>query len=648
MISWLIPYIKRFRILIYLAFISGFVLSCANMASPSGGDYDFDPPVVVRSTPAFNATNVKTDKIQIVFDELVQIENPNEKVIVTPPQTRIPKIQAISNRVIVELKDTLLPHTTYTIDFTDAIADNNEKNPLNNFSMSFSTGDVVDSLSISGKVLTANNLEPVKGIYVGLHSDLSDSAFIKKIFDRISRTNDRGEFTIKGVAEGKYRLYALNDPNRNFKYENPANEIAFLDSLIVPSHTRAFRSDTLFRPDMSIDTIKTVAYTRFLPDNILLRSFVSDFQRQFLQKHERSQENELRIYFGGVTPLADIKPLNFDGDKPWNLLEHTLRNDTLKYWITDSVVMKMDTIVLQVSYQITDSLNNLQPKTDTLSFINRKIRPQPKAARKKDEKEPVIFLELRNNLRPVINVYDDILIKFGQPVRDFDESKFVLQHLVDTLYVDEKINLIKDSLNPTQYTIKYKWKPGDSYRFAIDSAAFRSYTGLENDKLNTSFKVKSLEEYGKLYINIDGLYPDEQAFVELLGTSDFPVRRANVKNGGVLFLNLDPSKYFARIVIDANNNGKWDTGDYYKKLQPEEVYYYNSSWEVKAFWEVEESWNIRSIEPDKQKPLEITRNKPQEKESKRKQLEQNEAKSRQQKQNTNPNGMTSPANMPRR
>jgi hypothetical protein len=604
------------------------------MSSPTGGDYDFDPPVVLRSVPDFNAIRVTDNKLQITFNELIQVENPNEKVIVTPPQKRLPKIQSISNRVIVELRDTLLPNTTYTIDFTDAIADNNEKNALENFSISFSTGDAVDSLCISGKVLAAENLEPVKGIYVGLHSDLNDSAFVKKAFDRISRTNEKGEFTIKGIKEGAYRLYALDDPNRNFKYENPANAVAFLDSLVVPAHTQAVRPDTLFNKDMTVDTIIQKPYTRFLPDDILLKAFVSAFQRQYLQKHERPAANELRIYFGGATRLPELLPLNFDGNKEWYVLERSLKNDSLKYWLVDTLAIKMDTLLVQVNYQITDSLNNPVPATDTLSFINRKAKPQPKDNKKKDEKSDSPALPLASNLKASMNVYESIVLKFGQPPRDFDSTKFVLQRQVDTVYVDEKIHIAQDSLNPLRYIIKHKWQPGQGYRFGVDSAAFHSYTGLANNKLNIPFKIRSLEEYGNLWIEIRGLKADETAFVELLNTADAPIRKAKVKDGGALFMNLDPANYYARIILDANGNGKWDTGDYFKKIQPEEVYYYNKYFEIKEYWNVEEQWDIRAVEPTKQKPLEITKNKPQEKKTKREQLEQQEKRNNQQGANS--------------
>ncbi len=610
------------------------------MASPTGGDYDFDPPQVIRSNPAFNATNVTTNKIQIYFDELVQVERPAEKVIVTPPQKRLPKIQAISNRVIVEFRDTLLPNTTYTIDFTDAIADNNEKNPLENFSFSFSTGDIVDSLSISGKVLSADNLEPVQSIYVGLHSDLNDSAFITKPFDRISRTNDKGEFTIRGVAEGEYRLFALDDKNRSFIYQNPTDAIAFMDSLIVPVHTRAIRQDTIYNNDLSVDTIIDVHYTQFLPDNIVLRTFVAEYGRQFLQKYERLSVNELMLYFGAPEPQATVKPLNFVPDGDWFVLERSQKNDTLKYWITDPLIMEIDTLKLEVTYFMRDSLDNLVPAIDSLNFVDRNRARQRRNDSKNDKKdENISFLGLTTNLRGGMDVTAPVNIKFDQPVRDFDANLFTLQHLVDSVYVDEIINIVSDSLNPTQYSFRYKWEPGETYRLIADSAAFTSYTGLWNNTLSTVFNIRKLEEYGNLYIELNGLNQNTPAFVELLNESDKPLRKSFVRNGSVLFMNLNPGIYYARLIVDANNNGKWDTGDYYNNIQPEEVYYCNRYFQVNENWNHEEAWDIGTLPIDRQKPLEITKNKPQEKDSKRRQLQQQEQESRRQQQNAAASGI---------
>lgn len=631
-----------------LVFVASVVLySCANMASPSGGDYDFDPPKVLKTTPVFNATNVNSNVIEIVFDELVQIEKPNENVIVTPPQKRMPVIRAVSNRVKVELRDTLLPNTTYTIDFTSAIVDNNEKNPLENFSISFSTGDIVDSLAVSGKVLAANNLEPVKGIYVGLHSNLDDSAFIKIPFERISRTNENGEFTIRGVAPGKYRIYALDDVVRSYKYDNQSNAIAFLDTIIVPSFTSASRIDTLFNKDMTIDTVVNVGYTRFLPDDIVLRSFTSSFRRQYLQKHERPSDSQMNLFFGASTQLAEIKPLSVNRDiKDWAVLERSAGNDTLQYWIIDPQIAEMDTLKLQVTYHKTDTLNNPVLTTDTLNFIDRNKKNREKALEKaeKDKKKKDAqpeFLGVSTNVGAVLNMYDSISIVFAQPLQDFDKDKLQLQSLVDSVYQDEEFQIISNERNPRKYVIIHKWQYGKSYRLSADSAVFNSYYGLHTNTIDQKFRIKREDEYGKLYLQLSGYdFESSPAFIELLDGSDKPLRKSLVKHNkrnniwGALFSDVNPGKYYFRIVIDKNDNGIWDTGDYYKKIEPEEVYYCNKAYEIKALWEQKEEWNITELPLGQQKPLEVTKNKPKEKESRRKQLEQEEKKQNERNRNS--------------
>ena len=638
MIKDIIFYIKRniYPLLVFLSVIT-LVYSCASMGSPSGGDYDFDPPKIVRTSPALNATNVTTKKIEIIFDELVQLENVSDKVIVTPPQKRMPQIQAISNKIVVQLKDSLIPNTTYTIDFTDAIVDNNEKNPFENFAFSFSTGDVVDTLAVSGKVLDAHNLEPVKGIYVGLHSDLDDTAFITKPFDRISRTNEKGEFTIRGIAERDYKIFALNDVGRTYIYDNRDNAIAFLDTLISPSYVPAFREDTVFLKNGSIDTIKTVEFTRFIPDNIMLKSFVSSVKRQYLQKHERNAIDQLKISFGAPTQLSELKPLNFKTDNNWHILERSPQNDSLLYWLTDPAIVAMDTLQFQITYNVTDSLYNVSAKTDTLTFINRvKAKAQEKKKKEGEESETIFLSAI---LQGVSNLFDTVSVTFAEPVYDFDKSKFTLQRLVDTVYVDQEFEVLKNAYNPRIYSFIHKWEPGKSYKLSADSLAFHGFSGLWTDKISTSFNLRKIEDYGDLYIGLAGVEDGVSAFVELLNSSDKPVRKSKVRyqsgEAGVLFMHLMPGKYYARIVIDRNGNGEWDPGDFHKKEQPETVYYCDKFFEVMANWQKEEIWDILSLPIDKQKPLEITKNKPQEKESKRKQRQAQEEKSSKSQQNSN-------------
>lgn len=601
------------------------LFSCANMSSPSGGAYDFDPPKLMKANPSLNATHVNNSKIVLEFDENVIVNDPTEKVIITPPQTIPPQITAVNKKITVQLQDSLIPNTTYTIDFTDAVSDNNENNALENFSISFSTGDYVDSLAISGRVLQADNLETVKGMYVGLHSDLSDSAFTTTKFLRISRTNDKGEFTIKGVAPGEYKIYALDDKNRDFRYDNPSEAIAFLDDIIIPSFEETSRIDTVYvqKGDSNvIDTIKTVQFNKFIPDNIVLRSFSSNFKRQYLQKHERPQMNKLELFFGAPTEMPIMKPLNFDGKKDWFVLEKNVTNDSITYWIKDKAIASMDTLSFEISYLKTDSLNQPVAFLDTLNFMDRNAgRKQNKNKNKKEENDTINFLNLNTNLNSQWDTYRNITFEFNEPLVDSLEKVIVFEQLIDTIYSPTPFTLIVDSLNPRKYTLQHKWKYNEEFKISIDSAAVHSIYGLFNNKFEQKFKVKAEDQYAALAIHVYGI-DSVPSFIELLDSSDKPVRKAKVKDQVALFRDLNPGKYYMRIILDENDNGVWDTGDYSRKIQPEEVYYYNGSFDLKAYFEVEHDWTINKENMKDQKPMEIRKNKPQEKSEARKKLEE--------------------------
>ena len=234
----------RVREIKYL-FLALLTVACASIGRPDGGPYDEDPPVLVGAEPGLNAKDVKVARIELLFDENIKLVNAFEKVVVSPPQMQMPEIKSSGKRVTVELFDTLKPGTTYSIDFSDAIADNNEGNPYENFAYVFSTGEVVDTLAVSGAVLEASNLEPVKDMIVGIHSVHDDSLFTTRPFDRVSRTDARGRFTVKGLAPGKYRVYALADANQNYIFDQKSEKIAFLETSVSPFTSEAMRTDTI-------------------------------------------------------------------------------------------------------------------------------------------------------------------------------------------------------------------------------------------------------------------------------------------------------------------------------------------------------------------------------------------------------------------
>lgn len=627
-----------YRILTSLSSILLFY-ACANIATPTGGLYDVDPPKVVKATPDFNSLNNSNTKIEILFDENIKIEKPMDKVIIAPPQQKFPIIKAQGKKAIVELEDELLPNTTYTIDFTDAIVDNNEGNTLENFSYSFSTGDHIDTLAISGTVLKAENLEPAQGIYVGVHSNLNDTAFTNLPFERISRTDSRGKFTIKGIAEGEYKIYALNDLNRSYSYDNPQEEIAFLDSIFIPSSEPAVRNDTVFLDSLTIDTIHEVKYTRFIPDNILLRSFESGFQRQYLQKHERNLDHKLELFFAAPTQAAQftlLEPLP-SSDK-WFVKESSATNDSVSIWITDSLVYNADTVKLKVDYLRTDSLNNHVLNKDTLSFTMRGRKVEEAKPEKEGEEEEIIqHLKIRDNIQSSHEIYNSLFLEFEEPLANFDSTKIQLQHEVDSLFKPIEYTLLTDSLNARRYRIKHKWLPGEKYKLLIDSAVFVSEYGLHNNTLEKVFTVKKLEQYGNLMFIISGLPKGKVAYVELLNAQDKPFRKVRVKDSEALFMDLNPGKLYARLFIDENEDGEWTSGDYDFKRLPETVYYNPKLYEIRAFTNHEESWDLNERPFDKQKPLEITKNKPEEKKKRNRNEEERERRGSQRSSNPSMN-----------
>lgn len=604
--------------------------ACASVGSPDGGEYDEDPPKFIRSTPVPNATNNAKKKISIEFDEFIKLEKASEKVIISPPQLESPEVKASGKKVIVQFLDSLKANTTYTIDFGDAIVDNNEGNPLGQYAFAFSTGDVIDTMAVSGTVLNAENLEPIKGIQVGLHQNLNDSAFTTLPFDRISRTDSRGRFTIRGVAPGKYRIYALMDGNQNYLFDSKTETIAWNDSLVVPSMEGAVRQDTVWndKDTTKIDTILTVNYTRFLPDDIILRAFKEENNLQYLMKTERPKTTQFSIFFSArQDTLPKLRGLDFDDSQL--IVENNSRNDSILYWIKDTVLCERDTLTLQLDYLATDTLGQLVPKTDTLRMVNKiplerrlalkaeedkkKEKEQKKRARKGDTLTvETKFLSMTVDAPSQLDLNRNIILKFDEPLASIDTSAIHMSHKIDTLWEDIPFIFRADTVAHRRYEILADWKPGEEYRLQIDSLGFKGIYGLFTNKSENTMKVKTLEDYGTLYLNITGA--GSRAVVQLLNSSDAVVRQQAVSDKQTCdFYFLQPNtKYYIRLFNDDNGNGKWDTGVYADKRQAEEVFYFPKVWEMKANFEFEETWDLQATSIDKQKLDELKKQKPEE------------------------------------
>ena len=591
---------------LYLSLIACAFYACGSIGTPSGGDYDIDPPQFIRSNPEPNSINFAENKIELQFDEFISIEKQTEKVIITPPQLKSPVIKAVGRKITVELKDSLIPNTTYTFDFTDGIVDNNEKNAIEGFTFAFSTGDIIDTLIISGILLNAENLEPMKNIMVGLHTDLADSAFTSHPFVRTSQTNDRGRFWIRNVAPGTYRLFALNDVNRDFKFDQPAEDIAFDTTLLIPSFEAAIRQDTIWQDSLTVDTITEIHYNRFMPDDITLFLFKEVFDLQYFIKGERLNDRQFALTFNSEEALPpQLRLLDEEPENDWYALEYSTDKKSLTYWITDSLVFKRDTLNIEMNYMADDSLNNLTAMTDTLRLFLRR-REAPK---KEDEKREA--LEIKITPSGTMDVFDTLKITFSEPIRFLDAASINFEQKVDTLWKKQDFTVAQDSLNPRVFYLGNKWPYNQEYQISIDSAAIYSIYNKWNDSINVKFRTPPEEDYGHLYVRIEGT--EGSGFGQLLDSSEKVVKESPLEDGELAFENIKPGKYYLRYIEDTNGNGKWDAGNYAAKRQPERVYYFHSFFEIRKFSEIEHTWNINEVAVEKQKPLEITKNKPVEK-----------------------------------
>lgn len=622
-------------------------VSCASIGSPTGGPRDEDPPRFVRANPAPGSVNVKRQRIDIEFDEIVNVKDAFTKVVVSPPSKQVPRVSSSGHRVTVNIPDTLLDNTTYTIDFGNSIEDNNEGNKLPSFSYSFSTGPEIDTLQISGMVLSSDNLEPQQGMLVGVYSSVTDTTFATLPFERMAKTDDRGRFSIMGLAPGDYRIFALADLDNDYHRANPEEAMAFYDFTISPSSERIMTTDTVFNLKTGeVDTVISRERTLFLPNDILLRSFESDEKPQYLQKYERQDSTRLNFLFNTkADSIPKIKAVGYEDLEDWYVVEKSARNDSVTFWITDKTLLALDSLRIAATYMRTDSAKTLSAVTDTLRFFysrdlknalanaakerEKALKEREKEIEKAKEKALKEGVEWTDTLEIVAEkptplgfkslssstqeVYLPLFLEFDTPLASLDTNAFHLEYQVDTIWkpVEKPWRpTAADSLNPRRLKIEYPWDFETQYRLTVDSLAGKGIYGRLTDKMEFNFKTKAEDEYSSVIFSVSNFTDTIPAFIELLNTSDVAVRRSKVVNNKAEFKYLPAGKYYARIYEDHNGNGIYDTGLYDSIRQPDLVYYYPKVINVKQNWDKEESWDVFSTAVDMMKPYALLKNKP--------------------------------------
>lgn len=637
------------------------IAACANRGvGPQGGPKDETPPKVVKESPLNGTVNYHEKKVEIQFDEYLQLNDVANQVIISPPQQRPPEVRAVGKKVTVTFDEDLRDSTTYTIHFGSAICDNNERNALQDYAFSFSTGPEIDSLQISGIVINAENLNPVANTYVGIHANHADSAFEKQPFTRIARTNEKGEFTIPNIHRGTYRLYALNDVSRDFLYQ-PGEGLAMYDSLITPTSHAEGRIDTLFLADtlvakldsLQLDTIphdtlgrywesvSASTTTVYEPRDIMLFFFEEDKQRHYFVRCLREEQHffklifsapqdslpqitALPVYWSDTTSIDSLAPAPLAADSlssdslasaplpvdsivftDYVRYQPTAHNDTITVWLTDSVVIKQDTLPFLMTYLMSDSLYNLVPQTDTVFAVYRAPRLSAKAKAQKEKKkaqeEPQ--LRLKTNAKSDFDLYDSLRITSPTPLKHIGLDGIHLALRVDTIFKPLRIKPYIADSSKMRIIIPYKWEPEKEYRLTIDSAALTDVYGVSNQETEANLKLHSLEDYSTLIVKMEHF--DPRARIQLLNEKDVVVRELPASEQGARFEYLKPTSYYMRLYLDLDADGHWTTGDWLHHRQPEPVYYYPDKLTLRANWDFEETFDIHAKPLLEQKPAEL-------------------------------------------
>lgn len=613
---------RRLLLLILSLPLLLWMASCANPGSgPDGGPFDETPPRVVAMSPQLGETDVeKLKKVTLVFSENIKIENAAEKVTVSPPQEEIPDIRTFGKRITVELLDSLRPNTTYTIDFSDAITDATEGNPLGNFTYYFTTGEEIDTLEVAGTVLSADMLAPQKGLLVGLHAETEDSVFRTKPLLRVARTNEQGKFSIKGVAAGSYRIYALKDIDGDFRWSR-GEMLAFTDELVTPTCFQDVKRDTVWRDSVTVDSVRISTFTHFKPDDIVLLAFQDEAKPKALLKIVRELPDRFTAYF--TAPQTELPrivspTLNLAGAL---MEERSIKNDTITYWIRDKAVAGNDSLDIIYSYIATDdSLQTDVWRSDTLLLVprttNARLAKQEAEAEARWQKQ----LEKRHKrgdysqeVRPAEPLSIKItspsplppdrnpVIECTEPVMSLDTAGIRLKLKVDTSFVDAPVRVEPSGLR--RLVLRGEWRPGQQYELSVDSACLAGLSGKVNAPLKRSILVTRTEDVGSLFVNLPA--SDTAAVVQLLANDTKVERQIRAVAGHADFYYLRPGNYYLRVFYDTNGNGEWDTGNFLEHRQPESLFYCPDKIVVRANWDTEHTWSPRELPLLKQKPADL-------------------------------------------
>ncbi|MDX9881308.1 MAG: Ig-like domain-containing protein [Prolixibacteraceae bacterium] len=594
-----------------------FFASCANTGMPTGGPKDTISPVLVSTVPKYLGTNYKGSDIRLTFNEYVVYDDLSQKLVVSPPMKKKPLFKSKGKTLIVEFREELKDSTTYSLDFKDAVADNNEKNPYEDLRFAFSTGPGIDTLQAAGYVKNAFDLEPVEDALVVLHRLHDPTAFFDSIPDYIGKTDKEGYFEINNIARDTYRLYAIVDGDNSLTYNQTGELIAFVDSLITPDAKYIVRNDTIVENG---DTLAVHGEVEYYPGIQYLLLFEEEVFDQYLDSYNRPAPNYCTFVFSeSLSDSFKVDLLEPGPTENWLFIESNLKHDSLTFWITDTLISNVDTLKMKLRYEVKDSLDAIVMKYDTLDLVYKRPQAEPKQRRKKKETEEIPQISISHNIKPKgHDIFQKIILQAPEPLQYLDTSMVHLYHVDDTVKTKLKITVEPDSMSIRRFFINYPWEPEENYFFSIDSAAARNIYGHPSRKVEQKFSIQEERYYGSIVLNMKGL--NGPAIIQLIDNSkeEKVLQKIQVlEEGEITFPYLKPEKYKVKVIFDANKNGKWDTGHLGDGIQPERVMYYPKVLKIKGNFEFREDWKPEIdpnygkevIDEDKIKEEEATKKK---------------------------------------
>lgn len=534
--------IKRVLGFLFLGLALVALWNCARRGSPTGGPKDVTPPVLVKAEPPNLSTHFTAKKIRLYFDEYIKLDKVQDQLIVSPPLKNNPELtpQGTPRKYVeIVIKDTLKPNTTYTFNFGQSIVDNNEGNPNRFFTYVFSTGDYIDSLSLAGVVKDAFNKKADQFISVMLYeidSTYTDSTVYKRPPNYMTNTLDSTVFfNLQYLKAGKYALIGLKDKNKNNMFDQGTDKIGFIqDTVVLPT-----------------DSIYLLNLFQEIPD---YRPLVPSY----------AAKNRIMFGFNGETKDVTIKSLTTLPDTVRTTVLPERDRDTLNYWFTP---FEMDSLRFEVT-------NNLMKTKDTFTVKPRKL--------------PVDTLVLSQGKGGVSNFVDDFEILANTPLVKIDTS---LMEIIGTDTLTRPFTARLDTLK-NKVALSFTKEANQRYLIHMLPGAIEDFFGEVNDTLSYAVSLGSLADYGNLRVNLAG-HLEFPLLVQLTDEKGNQVREVKLtEKKRVEFLNLEPKNYVIRVIFDANGNGRWDTGSFLEKRQPERVSYYPGLIEMRANWEKEETFRL--------------------------------------------------------